>query len=77
MEIQKKMILCTAAVFLAVLLIQFMIPTDPVSEDVTFKIGSGNDVSGYLMKRVLEQSGEDGVLVKEDLSAQGYAFKDC
>lgn len=43
--------------------------------NAVLRAGAGDDISGYLLERVLEQT--PGALVRDETDLEAYAFQDC
>lgn len=76
MSIQKKITLCALLLLIAGLCAVFLLPRErDRNPDAALRAGAGDDASGYLLERVLEQT--SGALIRDETDLEAYAFQDC
>lgn len=75
-SIQKKILFCTLALFLIGLYAVFFMPQERMrNANAALRIGAGDDASGYLLERILEQ--DPSLAADSSPDVEAYTFQDC
>lgn len=75
-NIQKKIFLCGLALCLLGLCAVFLLPRERSrNPNAALRIGAGDDASGYLLERVLEQ--DPSLSAGAGPEVEAYTFQDC
>lgn len=75
-SIQKKIVLCGLVLFLLGLCAVFLMPQERMrNTNAALRIGAGDDISGYLLERVLEQ--DPSLIADSSADIEAYTFQDC
>lgn len=77
MGIQKKITLCAAVLLLLGLCAVFLLPKEERNSDAAMRIGAGDDSSGYLLAKILEQAPLLAVQAQQEEDVEAYTFQDC
>lgn len=72
MAYHSKMFLCFSGIILTLLLGAILLPSESKVESKTLRIGAGDDVSGLLLEKLLEESSS-----VEQIVASSFYFADC
>lgn len=82
MSINKRIYFVIVTALIAGFLIISLLPNDAVRDDSknALRIGAGDDISGWLLKRIVEISREAGnseIITHSDFITEAYEFQDC
>lgn len=76
MEIQKKILLAGVGLVVVLSAMQFILPREnEKNAQAQLRIGTGDDISGYLVQEILSQ--QDSPVQLSEQSMEGYEFQDC